>query len=489
MTTFTMPPLWAILAGQSEKIVQMYNRQLEFYSKPPTTAEQQQVMSAGALKMLEDGNIDNVPFGFEVKNGVGILNIEGVIIPKSDFFSMFFGGFAALDLLERDFRELITRDDVHAIVLNIDSPGGNAFGVQQFANTIFDSRNIKPIISVTSGMMASAAMWIGAAAHKVFITGDVTIIGSIGTVTSHVDISEFHKKIGIKMTEVAAGEFKREPSMLEPLSEKGRKVLQNQVNHANEAFVNDIAKFKSVRPSVVNKKMADGKTFIGSQAVNVGLVDGILKMESLMSSVSDKEGSGKLISAKNNNFNNINGGKKMTIDARMLELKENDVELYNKIYQAGKAEGVTVKDEDIKTVKAEEYNKGVEAGKTDGKQAEHKRIEDIRALADAGNLEMIEKFIADGTTHAPEAAVEILKAQKIGKIADLDTLKQNSPDAIDTELDENEDTPDDKVKPLSMLVTEYMKEHSCTKGKAITECSKLYPDAPNDYIKTVKKTN
>jgi signal peptide peptidase SppA len=488
MNTFTFPPLWAILPGQTEHVFQIYNRQLEFYSKPPVEAEKKQVLSSGALKMLEDGNLDNIIPSFSVKDGVGILHIEGIITPKADFFTLFFGGFATLDLLERDFLILLGREDVHTIILDIDSPGGNAFGVQQFAHTIFEARAKKSIIAVTSGMMASAAMWIGAAAHKIFITGDVTVTGSIGTVTSHVDISEMHRQMGIKMTKVAAGKFKQEPSMLEPLSDKGRAILQDQVNHANGAFVNDMAKFRGVKPAVVNKKMADGKTFIGTQAIDVDLIDGLFNMESIISGVSDKEGSGLLTSTKNNNFNNINGGKTMIVEERLQELKASDAELYNKIFETGVSmgnEAISKKDEDFKAIKVEEYNKGIEAGKSEGAKAEHKRIADIRSLADAGNLEMIEKFIADETTHAPEAAVEILKAQKAGKVEKLTTLKKEAPKAVDTEADANEDA-DKTPKQMSVLVSEYVTEHKCSRGAAIVACAKAYPDAPNDFIQKSK---
>ncbi len=484
---FVLPPLWAILPNQAGKILEMYQRQLEFYAKPPEVTAKGDV---NAILDLDESDLKNIPFGFRVENGVGVLPIEGVIIPKSDFFSRFFGGFAALDVLARDFTELIKREDVHTIVLDVDSPGGNAFGVEQFANLIFESRNIKPIIAVTSGMMASGAAWIGTAAHKVFITGEVTVTGSIGTVTTHIDISELDKKIGVKRTEVAAGEFKRVPSMFEPLTEKGRAVLQGQVDHVTEAFINNIAMFKGVSVSTVSRKMADGKVFIGTQGVKAGLIDNLISMDNIFQSVGSSEGAKNFIGKLDNNFNSFIGGPSMTIQERILEMMKTDVDFYNAIVETGRTEANAEYEANLPDVLAAEHAKGFEAGKaegiTAGAEGEQKRISGLRELENAENKELVEKFIADGKTTAPEAAVEILKAQKVSNKAALDKIEGDSPDAVDTDGDNNLET-DDSKKGMKQLVAEYMTEHKCTKGHAITIIAKSHPDAKNDFITPVKK--
>ncbi len=481
-TKFMMPPLWAILPDYTNRAIGMFDSQLNFYNK----------QSAEDLKTKFSCEVDIndqtlIPATYSVSEGVGVLPIMGMIIPKSDFFSIFFGGFAALDILTRDFREMMGREDIHTIVMDIDSPGGNAFGVQQFANIIYEARNDKPIISVTSGMMASAAMWIGAAAHKVYITGDVTVVGSIGTVTTHTDISELNKKIGIVQTEIAAGEFKRVPSSLEPLSEKGRAVLKNQVEHANSAFLSDIGKFRNAKPSAVNK-MGEGRTFIGTQGIKVNLIDGIMSMDILVKNTSTKEESIMLTSEKNNNFNSFNGGPKMTLIEQIANMKTENVDLYNAMLEKGKVEAKTEYDAGLPEVLKVENAKGVEAGKIEGKEAgvvaERDRITSIRELANVGNGALIEKFIADGKTTAPEAAVEILKAQKNASAEDLAALAAQSPAPLDAESNEQTDNAN---KGLRQLVTEYVAEHKVSKGTAIVACTKLYPNAVNDYKAPGKK--
>lgn len=487
ITSNLASPFWAILPNYADKIYGTHEKQIEFHTK-----QHPEWLKGGFSCNVDINDQAAVPETFSVSDGVGVLPIAGMVIPKSDFFTIFFGGFAALDILERDFRILLGREDVHTIVLDIDSPGGNAFGVQQFANLVFDSRNIKSIISVTSGMMASAAMWIGAAAHKTFITGDVTVTGSIGTVTTHTDISEFNKRIGINQTEIAAGKFKRMPSSLAPLDDAGREVLQNQVNEVNAAFLNDIGKFKNIKPSAVNK-MAEGKTFIGSQAIKVGLIDGLLTMDQLLKSVSNNTEIAAFMTktTRDINFNSFNGGQKMTLIEQISQMKTENVDLYNAMIEKGKLESKEEFDAALPDAMAAEHAKGVEVGEATGKAkgiiAERERISSLTELLNASNKDLVEKFIADGETTAPEAAVEILKAQNKTNSDRLGNLKNNSPDALNADANDSDINTSNGDKKLTQLVTEYMAEKNCTKGEAISACAKLYPEAENDFIQIVKK--
>jgi len=474
-------PLWAILPNYVNKIYGAYDRQLEFYAK----------QNPEVAKEKFNCNIDindqtTAPETFTIREGVAVLPVAGMVIPKSDFFTLFFGGFAALDILERDFRILLGREDIHTIVMDIDSPGGNAFGVEQFANLIFESRSIKPILSVTSGMMASAAMWIGAAAHRTFITGEVTVTGSIGTVTTHTDISEMNRQIGIKQEEIVAGEFKRIPSTLAPLDDKGREVLQDQVNQVNAAFVSGMAKFKNVKPGAV-KRMAEGKTFIGSQAIKVGLIDGLLTMGQLFEAIAD--GSEIIKAVKNNNFNSLQGGQKMSLIEQIAQMKTENVDLYNAMIEKGKIEAKNEMEGAITDAKAAEHARGIEAGKVTGRDegilAERGRISDLQALSNPGCKEMIDKFIADGSTTAPEAAVEILKAQNNTNATNLENLENSSPAPIGPEA--SADGNETGKKSLKALVADYMRENKCSKGVSIVACSKAHPEAENDFVQVVKR--
>ena len=98
----------------------------------------------------------------------------------------------------------------------------------------------------------------------------------------------------------------------------------------------------------------------------------------------------------------------------------------------------------------------------------------------------MDKFIADGTTTAPEAAVEILKAQGVSSASKLKNLETDSPNPLDVDNSEG-DQGAGKKKGQKELVADYMAEHKCSKGTAITACAKAHPEAENDFVEIVKR--
>lgn len=123
-------------------------------------------------------------------------------------------------------------------------------------------------------MVASAAYWIASAAQSLHLASNTTGAGSIGVLATHVDISGLEERAGVRRTEIVAGKFKASGSPHKPLSAEGREVLQAQVNYLYGLFVADVAAHRRINQATA-LKMADGRVYMGTQAVNAGLVDGI----------------------------------------------------------------------------------------------------------------------------------------------------------------------------------------------------------------------
>jgi signal peptide peptidase SppA len=225
--------------------------------------------------------------GYEILDGVAVIPINGVMAKKMNLFSEISGG-ASTQLIERDFKGALSDHRVKSILLDIDSPGGTVDGTQELANLIYQSRGKKPIAAFTDGMMASAAYWIGSAADEIFISGDTAQVGSIGVVAAHVDISKAEQNQGIKTTEIVAGKYKRIASRYCPLSEEGKATLQEMVDYIYGVFVDDVAKFRGVSEGQA-LRMADGKVFIGKQALKAGLVDGVSSFSDVIGKLTQKE--------------------------------------------------------------------------------------------------------------------------------------------------------------------------------------------------------
>jgi len=218
---------------------------------------------------------------YDIQNGVAIIPLKGIVSKGSSFFSFFFSRALTTDVALM-IKDALANGDVESILLDIDSPGGTVAGTQELAELIYASRGEKPIIAYSDGMIASAAYYIGAAADKIYISGDMPEIGSIGVVMTHFDYSKSDEMYGYKETDIFAGKYKRIATGNRPLSKEGKAYLQDQVDYVYSIFVNDVAKYRGVSIDEVLENMADGKIFIGRQALDAGLVDGVSTFDQLI---------------------------------------------------------------------------------------------------------------------------------------------------------------------------------------------------------------
>ncbi len=212
------------------------------------------------------------------EGGVAVFGIEGVLAPKMNLFMEISGGMS-MQMMRQQIESAGADPRVRAMVLAIDSPGGSVHGTPELAATIREIAGVKPVITLASATMASAGYWIGAAANAVYITGPTVLAGSIGIVANH----EFNPRAaGRQVTEITAGKYKRIASGNEPLSEEGRAYMQAQVDHIYSVFVDAVAQYRGVSAEQVLEHMADGRVFVGQQAIDAGLVDGVSSLDALV---------------------------------------------------------------------------------------------------------------------------------------------------------------------------------------------------------------
>ena len=402
------PSLWAIQETELTKIEAIYNN---FTGDFIASIEKDASSAFDGLEISQTGLSPDIT----IIDNVGVLRIEGIITQKSDFFTMFFGG-AALDSLTVDFKSLMDNEAIDTIIIDIGSPGGTVSGVQEFANLVFDSREQKTIIAISSSAMMSAAMWIGAAADHGFITGDTVLTGSIGVLQTHVDTSLLEASAGLVVTEITAGREKRIASTHAPLSDVGRSILQAQVEKVMDAFVGDIAKFRDVSDQEARSNMADGKTFIGDNAVKAGLVDDIKTFDLLIETVN-------------------NGGLNMLFtkkEANLDNLKAEHVDLYNEAVAVGADQSKEAFVKEATQLQESAHDTGISVGT----KAERARISGINECTIIGQEKLAESFIADGTTTPGEAAIKMINANKAANADGLETIRKTSASAVADETEE-----------------------------------------------------
>lgn len=215
----------------------------------------------------------------EAPGTIGVLNVFGVISQRMNMMEEFSGG-TSTEQLVTAFRNLQNDDRVKAIVLNIDSPGGTVPGIQEFAQEIFESRGVKPVVAQVNSMAASAAYWIASAADEVVVTPSGQV-GSIGVYTIHEDISAFLEQMGVKETIIHSEDspYKTEGNPYQPLSADALADIQARVNRVSDRFITAVADGRGVSVDTVKEKFGQGRMFDARDAVKRGLADTVATLE------------------------------------------------------------------------------------------------------------------------------------------------------------------------------------------------------------------
>lgn len=208
---------------------------------------------------------------------VAVIPIHGVIIPRGTMFSDISGA-TSVDALSAQLRAAMQAEEVETIVLDVDSPGGNAAGVTEFAREIMKARAKKPIVAVAQYTMASAAYWLASAATEIVASPSASV-GSVGVYTIHDDLSKALEEFGIKRTYIAAGKFKVDGNETEPLSESALEHLTKRVNDTYSRFVSDISSGRGVSKDVVKSDFGQGRTFSADDALAAKMIDKIATLD------------------------------------------------------------------------------------------------------------------------------------------------------------------------------------------------------------------
>ncbi|MFA6358835.1 MAG: S49 family peptidase [Candidatus Omnitrophota bacterium] len=392
-----------------------------------------------------------------INNGVAVIHVQGVLTKGMSFFSRLFGG-SSMSQIGEAVKQASEDVSAKSILLYIDSPGGTVDGTQELAEAVYSARAKKPVVAFTDGMMTSAAYWIGSAADKVYIGSDTTEVGSIGTIYTHIDQSAWDAQMGDKYTHITAGKYKDLASPHKPLSEDARAYIQERVDYINNVFVEGIAKNRGVtREKAVS--MADGaRIYMGKQAIDGGLVDGVSTFDALIERMAAGS-AGSMYLAKSEQEGMMD----------ITELKEKHPQIYQAVFDAGKAEGTVAG-----------HQAGIEAGKaegvTAGALAERQRIADVKVQFIPGHEALIEAMIQDGKTTGPEAAVRILAAEKqiradAQKKLDADAKDLNGVNALDNDpskhdSDQGAKTLAEAGNNLDKLAKAKQAEKKCTYSEA-----------------------
>jgi protease-4 len=168
----------------------------------------------------------------------------------------------------KKFRE---DENIKAIVMRIDTPGGAVAASQEIHDEIIKTRKVKPVIASMGNTAASGGYYIAVACDYI-MAAPGTVTGSIGVITQYFMIDELLKKFDLRWEIITSGKNKALGSPFQDMTPEQRKVLQGLIDDIYNQFVTAVAKGRSMDQEVV-RPLADGRIFTGQQAKEHGLVD------------------------------------------------------------------------------------------------------------------------------------------------------------------------------------------------------------------------
>lgn len=193
------------------------------------------------------------------QNHVALLEVSGVIAENA--------------WISEKLMEAAEDDNVVALVVHINSPGGTTYGGEQLYTNLRKVAVHKPVVTVIGTLGASAGYMAAVAGDRVFAR-ETSLTGSIGVLFQTAEFSKLMEKIGVSAETITSGALKAEPSPTKPLSPAGREQIQRMVMETHAWFVNLVAERRGL-PREEVAKLADGRVYSGRAAFDLKLIDAL----------------------------------------------------------------------------------------------------------------------------------------------------------------------------------------------------------------------
>lgn len=211
-----------------------------------------------------------------VRDGVAIIPVVGPIFRYANMFTEISGA-TSIGVFARDLRAALDDQQVRAILLEINSPGGQVDGINEAAQMVFDAD--KPIAAYVSGMGTSAAYWIASAADHV-VMDKTARVGSIGVVTA----VNRDKAANDGVIEIVSSQSpNKRPDVNTP---EGRATIQAQVDAIADVFVDTVARNRDVSRETVLSEFGQGGVKVGDAAIAADMADSAGSLESTLAQLS-----------------------------------------------------------------------------------------------------------------------------------------------------------------------------------------------------------
>jgi signal peptide peptidase SppA len=222
--------------------------------------------------------------GYDTVAGVAVIPVSDTLVHKLGTLRPY-SGMTGYDGIRLNFIAALADPEVKAIVLDIDSPGGEVAGCFDLADTIFAARGEKPVWAICNEVAYSAAYAIASASDRITVprTGGV---GSVGVICLHCDLSKALGQAGIAVTLIQYGARKADGNEYQALSKEALARFQSDIDTMGDLFVATVARNRKLTDAKV--RGTEASTFLGQRGVDIGFADTVMAPDEAFRELLDK---------------------------------------------------------------------------------------------------------------------------------------------------------------------------------------------------------
>jgi len=202
---------------------------------------------------------------------IAIVYADGSIRPGKSGRSLWEGKIAGSSTISKALKSVRLDKNIKAVVLRVNSPGGDLFATDDIYRQIELLKSKKPLVVSMGGVAASGGYYISVAGDDI-LASPSSITGSIGVVVGKPDMSGFYEKIGLKKETIKRGRHSDIRSFDKPATEDEIELVERQVEQYYNDFVNKVSQWRKIDVDSVNA-IAGGRVWTGKQALDRGLID------------------------------------------------------------------------------------------------------------------------------------------------------------------------------------------------------------------------
>jgi len=199
---------------------------------------------------------------------IALIKLSGTISYSGAGLGIISGGAITPSDVKYYIDRALSDPSIRAVVFMINSPGGSAAASEDIYQLIKRLAESKVVVIYGAEVLASGGYYISLPAHRIVVSPH-TLVGSIGSVTTLVDVSELLSKLGINVTVIKSGEYKDVSSPYRHPTEKELEILRDLNNKVAQIFKERVKEHRSIKDA----EAFEAKIYLGIDAVEAGLVD------------------------------------------------------------------------------------------------------------------------------------------------------------------------------------------------------------------------